>query len=168
MNKNIPNSRPFFQGAQILGSPDVGPRIYTQFQVKRIHFPWAIHTVNRLLRPPPPPSQISSPSNKPPFPFKPLLPSPPLPLLFFTNLWYTIFINHNCNTSCVLVHDSFFHQLDFQICFWSWAAWPTTVVLELLHFAVIVLYGELIPSSLLNYVCPPLSNVFETIIEGLR
>ena len=52
MDKNMPNSRPFFQGAQILGSHDFGPRIYTQFQVKRIHFPWATHTVNPLLSPP--------------------------------------------------------------------------------------------------------------------
>ena len=159
MNKNIPHSRPFFQEAHILGSPDFGPKIYTQFQVKRIHFPWATHTVNPLLSHPL--SQISSPSNKLPFPFKPLFPFPPLLSLFFTNLWYTIFINHNSNTSCGLVHDSYFHQLNFQICFWSSAAWPTTIVLELLHFAVIVLYGELIPSSLLKYVGPPPSNVFE-------
>ena len=147
MNKNIPNSRPFFQGAQILGSPDFRPRIYTQFQVKRIHFPWATRLSNK------PPSLLS--------PSSPPLPSPPLLLLFFTNLRYTIFMNDNCNTSCGLVHDSYFHQLNFQICFWSSAAWPTTIVLELLHFAVIVLYGELIPSSLLKYVGPPPSNVFE-------
>ena len=157
MNKNIPNSRPFFQGAQILGSPDFGPRVYTQFQVKRIHFAWATHTVNPLL------SLPSLKSARPLISLPPLLSpsSPPLLSLFFTNLWYTIFINHNCNTSCGLVHDSFFHQLNFQICFWSSAAWPTTIVLELWHFAVLVLYGELIPSSLLNYVGPPPSNLFE-------
>ena len=91
MNKNIPNSRLFFQGAQILGSPDLGPRIYTQFQVERIHFPWATHTVNPLLSPPsPPPPQISSPSNKPPLSFKPLFPSPSLPSSYYSLLIYDI------------------------------------------------------------------------------
>ena len=85
---------------------------------------------------PPPLSQISSPSNKPPFSFKPLFLSPPLPLLFFTNLWYTIFINHNCNTSCGMVHDSFFSPAGLSDLFWSSAAWPTTIVLALWHFAL--------------------------------
>ena len=154
MNKNIPNSRPFFQGAQIFGSPDFGPRIYTQFQVKRIHFPWATHTVNPLMIKPPL-SHISSPSNKPPFSFKPLFASPPILLLFFTNLWYTISMNHNCNTSCRLVHDSFFHQLEFQICLWSSAAWHTTIVRELLHFADLVLYGELTDTIVFAKLCRP-------------
>ena len=49
-------------------------------------------------------------------------------------------------------------------------------MLELLRFAVLVLYGGLIPSSLLNYVGLPPSNLFEIntpppgggLIEGLR
>ena len=62
MNKNVPNSRPFFRGAKILGLPSFGPKIYTQLH-KRIHIPWATRTVNPLLSPPrpapPPPSLIS-------------------------------------------------------------------------------------------------------------
>ena len=53
MNKNVPNSRTLFQGAQILGLPSVGPKIYTQLH-KRIHIPWATRTVNPLLSPPAP------------------------------------------------------------------------------------------------------------------
>ena len=153
MKKNISNSRPFFQEAQILGSPDFAPKIYTQFQVKRIYIPWATHTVNPLLSPL---------SNKPYLIRGRRLMSPNSPSPYHYSLRNDVLY--------------LFLLQDVRICFWSSAAWPTTIVLELFHFAVLVLYGGLIPSSLLNYVGPPPSNLFEIntppggggLIEGLR
>ena len=93
MKKNIPNSRPFFQGTQILGSPDFGPGIYTQFQVKRIHFPWATHTVNPLLSPPPPLSNKLPPLISPPSllsPSSPSLPSPYYSFIIYDILYLSV------------------------------------------------------------------------------
>ena len=97
-----------------------------------------------------PPSQISPPplfrgrkllSPPPPLSFKPPL-SPPLPVFVdnqFNNKWETVFTW----TDPVW----FIHMLEVQICFWSLAAWPPTSCACALPLCVLVLYGELIPSS---------------------
>ena len=98
--------------------------------------------------PPPPPSRgrklISPPSLL-------SLPFLPLKLIFFTNEWYTVLINHDCKTSCGLIRDGLLYQLEVRICFWSSATWlPTSCTWAFPH-CIQVFYGELIPlSSFLN------------------
>ena len=75
------------------------------------------------------------------------LPFPPLKLIFFTNEWYTVLINHDCKTSCGLIRDGLLYELEVRICFWSSAAWlPTSCTWAFPH-CIQVFYGELIPSS---------------------
>ena len=128
MNKNIPHSRPFFQEAHIFWLTWFRAQNLYPISGQKNPFSLGHPYCKSSIKPP-------SLSNKLPFPFNPLFPFPPLLSLFFTNLWYTIFINHNSNTSCGLVHDSFFQQLDFQICFWSSAAWPTTWAFPLCNYS---------------------------------
>ena len=87
MKKNISNSRPFFQEAQILGSPDFAPKIYTQFQVKRN--PYSLgHTYRKSSIKPPPPLQSALPYQGK----KVNEPQLPLPLSLFTKKWCIVFI----------------------------------------------------------------------------
>ena len=103
----------------------------------------------------PPLSNKPSPSNKPPplFRERKLMSPPPLPLLFFTNKWETVSINYDCKTSCGLTWDGL-----VRIGFWSSAVWPNTFCTSAFPLCIRVLCGELILSSFLNWISPPLSN----------
>ena len=52
----------------------------------------------------------------------------------------------------------FIHQLEVRICFGSSSAWPPTSCTWAFPLCIIILYGELIPSSFLNSTSPPNSN----------
>ena len=52
----------------------------------------------------------------------------------------------------------FNYQLEVRIWFWSSPARPKTSCTWAFPLCILVLYGELMPSSFLNYMSPPLSN----------
>ena len=74
------------------------------------------------IKPLPPPLQGKK-VNKFPLSFKPSLPSP---LLFFTDKWRTVSINHDCKTWYGLIQDGRLFNLEVLICLWYSAAWPST------------------------------------------
>ena len=47
------------------------------------------------------------------------------------------------------------HKQEVWICFWSSAAWPPASCTRTFPLWIPVLYGELIPSSFLNWISPP-------------
>ena len=85
-------------------------------------------------------------------------------LTLLYNKWYTAGIYQwrlsrvycDCKTSCGLIQDAMVYSAaGVRFCFWSWAAWPPTSCTWPFPLYILVLYGELIPSSLLNWISRP-------------
>ena len=120
----------------------------------------------------PPLSNKPSLSNKPPLLFsgRKLISSPlfkplPPPLLFFTNTWSTVLINH-----FIWIDPGWFiHVLEGRISFLSFAVWTPTSCIELFHFVFYLflerwyhhLFTKLNKHPLSSKAPLPSSNVLE-------
>ena len=101
-------------------------------------------------------------------PRHPSLLSSPFPLPYQSSLMNdnTILINPICNTTCGPDPGWFIHQLEVRICFLSSAAWPPTSCTLAFPPCFLVIYGELITSSLLK--CMNWISRRGSLIEDLR